>query len=252
MANTRNTGRAKTLSEAISSAITSVMQNRVQAFDPNFLGTLKQAGQNARMMTEGKLPYQDALDIVAGQGNLAPLMGTAGGRRPQTYRDLGMTRFQLMGQAGPQLLAQVTDIINAADPVQLRQGSLPQDFMLKPSQTVPMSVQQNQYGAQFDQGQSFIAAMADPLMATRLNMFQQGVGLFAAPIGQPTSPGAAAGQGAANALPQLISNAFGQPQTAPVAPAYHDATYGPVYQAQPFQPAQIGSGNGNFFANLLN
>lgn len=249
-ANTRNSGRAKTLSQAISRAITSVMKDRVQAFDPLFLQTLKKAGQNANMMTSGQLPYQDALDIVSGQGNLAPLMGTAGGRRPQTYRDLGLSRLQLMSQGGPQLLAQVTDIIGAVDPVQLRQGALPQNYMLTPAQTVPMNVQQNQYGAQFQQGQNFLAAMPDPLMATRLNMFQQGLGFMAAPVGQPASVGASALQGAFSSLPQAFPNAFGTPQPAAAVPAYYDQTHGPVYQAQPFQPAQ--QGGGNFFSNLLN
>lgn len=183
--NLQNVGGANELFGKISAAITDGMKRRVSAFDPNILGNIAQAGENAALALRGRLPGEDVMDIVGNRAELSSLLGTPGAGRAQTAKDLGMTRFGLQTQTGPNLLSNVTSIINSIDPASLRQGALPQDWLMRPSQVAGIAAQENQFDASFQRNQEdsrmFINAMAEPAAAGLFNMDRQALGFLATP-----------------------------------------------------------------------
>lgn len=212
-ANLANVPGAQRLFDAISQGITGTMQRRAKMFDPNFLSTLSQIGSTAARASRGRLSQEMERGLLANQGEMGSLLGNAGGRRPQIARDYGLTQFGMQTQVAPNLLAQVAGVMNSVDPLQAHLAASPANFMLNPSQTLPISVQENQFGTQYQRGQEdqrmYINAMPDPAVAGLFNMDRQALGYLAAPVyGHQQGGGAGMGQAFLGALPQI----FGQQQ----------------------------------------
>lgn len=164
----RNLPSASALTAGINKAITAQAQGRINAWDPTFVGAMSKLQANRNAALSGYLPYEDALSIAGDRGALSNDLGNAGGGGPQIAADLGLKRMDLMNNVGPNLSASISDILNQIDPI--ARHATPQDYLLAPSQTVPWAIQENQFGATFQQQENAIAAMANPAAAGLFNM----------------------------------------------------------------------------------
>lgn len=145
--NRKNLPFAGALSRGVNRRITRAAKERIGSWDGGFEDALAQMGGNRDMANAGMLPYQDVMQIAGASGRAAGDFGFSGGAGPQMARDLGMQRSQLMFQQGPQLAAQMMDIINAGDPIQ--RHSTPQEFLLPTQFGVQSAINENQFGATF-------------------------------------------------------------------------------------------------------
>jgi hypothetical protein len=216
--NRKNLPFAGALSRGVNRRITRAAKERIGSWDGGFEDALAQMGGNRDMALAGMLPYQDVMQIAGASGRAAGDFGFSGGAGPQTARDLGMQRSQLMFQQGPQLAAQITDIIGAVDPIQ--RHSTPQEFLLPTQFGVQSAINENQFGATFAfqnamqtagfnalpdpqaRGLFDIRAMQAGMQGMGAQQLAQGLGglsslamLYGGMAGRPT---AGAGAGAAN------------------------------------------------------
>lgn len=193
-----NLGDASALSGGINKAISASTRQRIEGWDPSFMGALSTLEKTRNQTLKGRLPYEDALAITADRGRLANDTGTPGGSGPQIAADLGMKRLDLMTNIGPNLTSSIVNILNGVDPVS--RHSLPQDFLLNPQQTLPLAIQDNQFGATFNMDSqltgAYLNAAPDPRAQGLFNMqaFQAGLG------GQ--------GQGSGGAMLGAVGSAF--------------------------------------------
>jgi len=164
----QNLGSASALTAGINKAISKQAKNRVLGWDPTFIGAMGRLQQTRNSTLAGYLPYEDALGIAGNRGALANDLGNAGGSNPQIAADLGLKRLDLMTGTGVNLASAISDILNQVDPI--ARHATPQDYLLRPSETVPWAIQENQFGATFQQQENAIAAMADPAAAGLFNM----------------------------------------------------------------------------------
>lgn len=162
--NLYNLKPADNLTSQINAATTKDAMSRINTWDPSFMSSLNQLYSNTNSALQGRLPYSDALQIAGAQGQLANQLGNAGGSAPQTAADLGQLRSTLMNQTGPNLLGQVTSILNGVDPVSNQVNS--SNFLLSPTQGVQSAIGENQFGANFNMQQNLqetaFGAMPDP------------------------------------------------------------------------------------------
>lgn len=254
-ANLANVPGAQKLFDSISQGITSTMKKRATMFDPRFLSTLNQVGQNAALASRGRLSQEDTYDIIGRQGELGSLLG-GGPRRPQTNQDLGIARNTLSNQVAPGLLAQMSQIFGQIDPLQAHMGANPANMMLTPSQTLPLSMQENQWGTTYNRAQEdermYLNAMADPTQAGLFNMNRQAVGYLAAPYANATPAGqygggggmAGAAQTFLGQLPSMFPGNGGGgmvSQSSPVSAPMGINRSAPIFRPQ----------GGGFFGNLF-
>jgi hypothetical protein len=145
--NRRNLRSASRLSGDVNQEISAASRRRIEGWDPGYMGNLAALQQTRDTTSQGYLPYEDAMNIIGSRGRMGADLGIAGGTGAQTARDLGMTRLSLMTETGPQLAAQITDIINANDPIQ--RHSTPNEYLLPTQFGVASAINENQFGATF-------------------------------------------------------------------------------------------------------
>lgn len=254
--NVRNLPVASQLTGDISKSISAATRQRIEGWDPSFMTGMNSLYKTRNETLAGRLPYEDALGIASDRGRFANDLGLSGSSGPQIAKDLGLTRLGLMTETGPNLAANITNILNAVDPVS--RHPVPQDYLLRPSEAVPWAIQENQFGAQFDFTKALQEAafnsMPDPQAAGMFNLKAMHAGFNS---GSSNSSGAMWGA-VANGLGALSSvnwgSAFGtQPQSggygvgAGVGTAqYQPASYGgsaPIYS----NPNNVFGGTGQAF-----
>lgn len=175
-----NLPAAAQLSGDINKAISKSSLDRIQGWDPSFMGALNTLYSTRNQTLKGRLPYEDALAITSDRTRLANDLGMAGGAGPQIAADLGLKRLDLMTNVGPNLAGSIAQLLNTVDPIQ--RHSTPENFLLLPSQGVPMAIQENQFSSTFDFQQNleeaFFNAMPDPAAQGLFNLqaFQAGFG----------------------------------------------------------------------------
>lgn len=195
----QNLPYAGRLSAGINKQISAATKERIQGWDPSFMGALATLQKTRNETLKGRLPYEDALAISADRGRLANDMGQAGGSGPQTAADLGMKRLDLMTNIGPNLTASIVNILNGVDPVS--RHSTPQDYLLSPAQGVGLAIQDRQFGGEFNFNSAltgaYLHAAPDPGAAGLFNLqaFQAGLG-------------GGGGQGSGAALASSVGNLF--------------------------------------------
>lgn len=145
--NRRNVGIASKLSGRVNEEISAASRRRIEGWDPGYMGNLAALQQTRDTTSQGYLPYEDAMNIIGSRGRMGADLGIAGGTGAQTARDLGLTRLSLMTETGPQLAAQITDIIQANDPIQ--RHTTPNEYLLPTQFGVASAIQENQFGATF-------------------------------------------------------------------------------------------------------
>jgi hypothetical protein len=145
--NRRNLRSASRLSGDVNKEISAASRRRIEGWDPGYMGNLAALQQTRDLTSGGYLPYEDAMNIIGSRGRMGADLGIAGGTGPQSMRDLGQTRLSLMTQTAPALSAQITDIINANDPIQRQ--TTPNEYLLPTQFGVGAAIQENQFGATF-------------------------------------------------------------------------------------------------------
>lgn len=182
---------------------------RAERFIPGFRSIMETQANNTADLVNGRLPYDDVLQIAGNSNQLANAMGTPGTGAPGTLRDLGISQLQGM-QTGQGLLQGMVGIAEQVSPV--ARYSRPQDFMLTPSQTIPWEIEQQQLIQQSTQNANNLAAGVSPTQLAQnaaavsgaSNPFS-GVGPAISSIGtamsSPTAFGSTAPTGAAASLP---------------------------------------------------
>lgn len=176
----QNLPYAGKLSAGINRQITEATKERIQGWDPSFMGALATLQKTRNETLKGRLPYEDALAISADRGRLANDLGQAGGSGPQTAADLGMKRLDLMTNIGPNLTASIVNILNGVDPIS--RHSTPENFLLNPAQGVGLAIQDRQFGSEFNFNSqltgAYLQAAPDPGAAGLFNLqaFQAGLG----------------------------------------------------------------------------
>lgn len=170
--NVRNLPMASSLSGDISKSISKATRERIEGWDPSFMTGMNSLYRTRNETLEGRLPYSDALDIASDRGRFANDLGLSGSSGPQIAKDLGLKRLDLMTNVGPNLTANITNILNAVDPI--ARHPVPQDYLLNPSQAVPWAIQENQFGATFNFQQNLqkaaFDAMPDPQAQGMFNL----------------------------------------------------------------------------------
>lgn len=193
-----NLGDASSLSGGINKEISKATRARIEGWDPSFMGALSTLQKTRNQTLKGHLPYEDALAITADRGRLANDMGQAGGAAPQVAADLGMKRLDLMTNTGPNLTASIVNILNGVDPV--ARHTTPTDYLLNPQQTLPLAIQDRQFGATFN----FDSSLTQAYLDAAPNPGAQGqfsLQAFQAGLGNP-------GQGSGTAMMGAVGNAF--------------------------------------------
>jgi hypothetical protein len=156
-----NLPAASQLSAGINKAITASSRERIEGWDPSFQGAMDTLYSSRNDVLKGRLPYSDALAITADRGRLANDLGMSGGAGPQIAADLGMKRLDLMTNVGPSLTSSIASILNTVDPIQ--RHTTPAQYLLEPSQIVPIAAHENQFAATFGLQQALESAMFDAL-----------------------------------------------------------------------------------------
>lgn len=182
---------------------------RAGKFIPGFKSIMQTQAANTADLVNGRLPYDDVLQIAGNSNQLANAMGTPGTGAPGTLRDLGLS--QLSGiQAGQGLLQGMVGIAEQVSPV--ARYSRPQDFLLTPSQTIPWEIEQQQLIQQSTQNANNLEAGVSPTQLARnaaavsgASNPYSGIGPAISSIGgamsSPTAFGGTAPTGAAASLP---------------------------------------------------
>lgn len=176
--NQGNLPAAAGLSSGINREISASTRQRIEGWDPSFMGAMSTLQKTRNQTLKGRLPYEDALAITADRNRLANDLGNAGGAGGQVAADLGLKRLDLMTNVGPGLTASIVNILNGVDPV--TRHTTPKDFLIEPREAVPWAIADNQFGAQFNMtGQlteSYLDAAPDPAAQGMLNFkaFQAG------------------------------------------------------------------------------
>lgn len=210
-----------------------------------YLGTTKS-------LLAGQLPFQDVEDIVSNRSGISGMLGTPGGGRNATLRDLGMSRLTAQ-QQGASMFQQFIQMAEAISPVsaQLR----PQQMMFSPQERLQSDILQRSLEQQGRASAAMAEAMPDPAAA---GMANAQIGLSFAGLGSSYQPTAGMGM---QALGQGIS-AFGgalgmmggrQQQPAPLygggqpisnQSMVPQASYGGGgYSAQPVMPTVAPTGS---------
>ena len=132
---------------------------RAKKFIPNFRQNMKLEGEASNQLLQGRLPYDDVLDIVADRSGFSSALGTPGASAPATLRDLGLSRLDAI-KSGAGLMKGMVDIAETVSPI--GRYMTPQTMMLSPMDRIRASMDQNQIIQQSEQNKNNLEAGLSP------------------------------------------------------------------------------------------
>lgn len=147
------------LNQGANAQLTRQDLRRIGKFIPNFRSIMRTQAENANNLVNGRLPFEDVMDIVANRGSLDASLGTPGASGPATLRDLGISRLSAIN-SGQSLLQSMVSTAEQVSPI--ARYTRPSDFLLSPQQTIPWAIQQAQLEQQSSQSANNLAAGASP------------------------------------------------------------------------------------------
>lgn len=161
---------------------------RAVKFIPNYQQNMRLEGEASNSLLSGRLPYDDALDIVANRGSLTDAIGTPGTAAPATLRDLGLSRLDAI-KSGAGLMQGMVNIAEQVNPVSRRMR--PQDMYVNPTDRIRLRMEQNQLIQQSDQSRNNIEAGLPPSdsAATQLALAQRLGVIGGGPVGGSDNSG---------------------------------------------------------------
>lgn len=201
--------------------------SRIRTMMPGFDEASSQYIGNTQMLLRGQLPFEDVEDIVSNRSSLSASLGTPGGSRNATLRDLGMSRLGAM-QQGASMFQQFINMAEVISPN--AKQARPQDMFLSPSERLQADILQRSLEQQGRASAAMAEAMPNPAENALVNAE---IGLNMASLGgayQPNNSSAMLGAGIANAA-SAFAGFYAQQNQNP---------YSQSYQQQPY----MGSGGG--------
>lgn len=205
--------------------------SRIRTLMPGFDEASNQYMGNTQMLLRGQLPFQDVEDIVSNRSSLAASMGTPGGSRAATNRDLGLSRLDAM-QQGSSMFQQFINMAEVISPN--AKQARPQDMFLSPSERLQADILQRSLEQQGRASAAMAEAMPNPAENALVNAE---IGLNMAGMGaayQPSNSSAMLGAGisqAASFLGSAYSQRYGQQQN-PYSQSYAQQPYMGSYGQQ--------------------
>lgn len=141
-------------------------QKRIRAIMPGFDSARDSYLGTMRSLQDGKLPFSDAADIVAGRAGASGVLSTPGGARNATLRDLGLSRMDAMRE-GQSLFGQFVNIAQQISPVEHQMR--PQQMFFTPQERAQMDIQQAQLEMTGRSQAELARAMPDPAQNALVN-----------------------------------------------------------------------------------
>lgn len=216
--------------------------NRIRELMPTYDDSRDLFLGATKSLLAGQLPFQDVEDIVSNRSGISGMLGTPGGGRNATLRDLGMSRLQAT-QTGGSMFQQFVQMAEQISPVgaQMR----PQQMMFSPQERLNADIEQRALQQQGMASAEMARAMPDPAQNALANAQ---IGLQFAGLGGNFSGGAGMGmqglgQGIA-AAGGMFGALAGQRQQQPTPSLYG----GMNISASPFggQQSYYGGGGGGY------
>lgn len=228
--NIKATPSAVELADKVNPEIWQNDQNRIRDLMPGFDAARDSYIGTTRRLQEGLVPFSDVMDITANSSAAAAAMGTPGGSRALTMRDLGLSRLDAM-QQGNSMFAGFVDIAQKISPVEHQ--FRPQQMFFSPLERAQLDIEQAALEQQGRASAEQARAMPDPAQYALANA---GIGIEMAALGKSYAPSsgagwAALGQGITNAASIYASRQSSQPQSAPAY--YGQPQQGNTYQGAP-------------------
>ena len=159
LGNLRNSDDANSLMESTNASIDADAMKRATHFIPGYRESMRLEGAATNDLLNGRLPYEDVLDIAANRNSLTGALGTPGTGSKATLRDLGLSRLDAI-KTGSGLMSNMVDIAQRINPVERR--FRPQDMFVSPTDRIQQAMQQNQLIQNSTQNKYNIDAGASP------------------------------------------------------------------------------------------
>lgn len=156
--------------------------SRIRSLMPGFDNARDTYVGNTQKLLQGELPFQDVEDIVSNRSSTAAMLGTPGGSRNATLRDLGLSRLDAMNQ-GASMFQQFTQIAEGISPVQSQMR--PQQMFFTPSERAQLDIEQASLMQQASASMAIAEAMPNPGLNAITNAR---IGLNMASFGQQSQP----------------------------------------------------------------
>lgn len=186
---------------------------RIRTMMPQFDRARDSYIGTTRRLQEGKLPFDDVMDIYSRSAERAGGSGAPGGHRNATLRDLGLSRLDAMNQ-GNSMFAQFMNIAQSISPVEHQMR--PQQMFFTPQERAQLDIEQAALEQQGRASAEMARAMPDPATNALVNA-QMGIEMAA--LGQSYAPTSGAGammmgQGLAQAA-AMFGQAYGSRNSNP-------------------------------------
>lgn len=174
--------------------------SRIRSLMPGFDNSRDLYLGSTKRLLSGELPFQDVEDIVSNRSGMAGMLGSPGGSRNATLRDLGLSRMDAMNQGGS-MFQQFIQMAQAISPVESQMR--PQQMMFTPQERLQSDILQRSLEQQGMASAAQAEAMPDPAQNALANA---NIGLNMARLGSSYQPTSGFGM---QALGQGISSAAG-------------------------------------------
>lgn len=126
---------------------------------PGYMQSMRTMGSNTNELINGRLPFEDVMDIVGDRGAMTGALGIPGTGGAATLKDLGISRMDAM-KTGSGMLG---DMIGMAETISPRGSYVtPQSMMVSPMDRIRNEMEQNGLVQQSNQNFNNLAAQADP------------------------------------------------------------------------------------------
>lgn len=192
---------ANQLTNMVNPAIWRNDLSRIRSLMPGYDNARDLYLGSTKRLLSGELPFQDVEDVVSNRSGLAGMLGSPGGSRNATLRDLGLSRMDAINQGGS-MFQQFIQMAEAISPVSSQMR--PQQMMFTPQERLQADILQRSLEQQGRASAAMAEAMPDPAQNAIVNAQ---MGLNGAALGISYNPGTA-GMGM-QALGQAISSAGG-------------------------------------------
>lgn len=192
--------RAVELTNRVNPSIWKNDLSRIRELMPGFDNSRDMYLGNTKRLLAGELPFQDVEDIVSNRSSMSAMLGSPGGSRNATLRDLGLSRMDAMNQGGS-MFQQFIQMAQAISPVESQMR--PQQMMFTPQERLQADILQRSLEQQGNASAAMAEAMPDPAQNALANA---NIGLNMAGIGASYQPTSGLGM---QALGQGISSAAG-------------------------------------------
>jgi hypothetical protein len=168
LANQGASGPAAELSASTNEAVTAQALKNFETVAPGGSDAIASLAKSAGQLNQGKLPFDDVLDITRLRGGAAAALGIPGtqigGALP---RDLGLSRLDAIAQ-GASLTAGLADIAGAVSPISRQ--LLPQNFYVGPGQALDLALRQATLDQVSRQNAAIAESLPDPIAQGIFNL----------------------------------------------------------------------------------